>query len=122
MVATLVAAPSEFGHVTWPLVLVMLGLAALSTVLPYTLEFLALRRLTAGAFGTLMSLEPAIALVMGILVLGQIPGPAPAAGIILVVIAGAGATRTGGREAAADEGTAPEALPEREVREPVLCA
>lgn len=58
MVATLVAAPSEFGHVTWPLVLVMLGLAALSTVLPYTLEFLALRRLTAGAFGTLMSLEP----------------------------------------------------------------
>ncbi|WP_344441163.1 EamA family transporter [Kitasatospora nipponensis] len=99
VVATLVAAPSELARATWPLVLVMLGLAALSTVLPFTLEFLALRRLTAGAFGTLMSLEPAIALLMGILVLGQIPGAAPAAGVVLVVIAGAGATRTGGREA-----------------------
>ena len=37
----------------------MLGLAALSAVLPFTLEFLALRRLTSSAFGTLMSLEPA---------------------------------------------------------------
>lgn len=126
VIATLVAAPSELSHATWPLVLVMLGLAALSTVLPFSLEFLALRRLTAGAFGTLMSLEPAIALVMGILVLGQIPGPAPAAGVILVVIAGAGATRTGGRETAAAEAGAAasdaEAVPERDVREPALCA
>ncbi|MDH6114578.1 inner membrane transporter RhtA [Kitasatospora sp. MAP12-15] len=118
VVATLVAAPSELGRATWPLVFVMLGLAALSTVLPFTLEFLALRRLTAGAFGTLMSLEPAIALVMGVLVLGQVPGPAPAAGVVLVVIAGAGATRTGGREAE----TETEAVPDSEVRAPALCA
>ncbi|WP_232247235.1 EamA family transporter [Kitasatospora azatica] len=130
VLATLVAAPSELGHATWPLVLIMLGLAALSTVLPFSLEFLALRRLTAGAFGTLMSLEPAIALMMGILVLGQIPGPGPAAGVVFVVIAGAGATRTGGREAAAEAAAvaevaaeaATETIPERAVREPVLCA
>ncbi|MFE0465263.1 DMT family transporter, partial [Kitasatospora sp. NPDC058965] len=73
-VTALVAAPTELARATWPLVLTMLGLAVLSTVLPFTLEFLALRHLTAGAFGTLMSLEPAIALVMGALVLGQIPG------------------------------------------------
>ncbi|MGF1425084.1 EamA family transporter [Kitasatospora sp. LaBMicrA B282] len=122
-VALLVATPSELAHATWPLVLVMLGLAALSTVLPFTLEFLALRRLTAGAFGTLMSLEPAIALVMGVLVLGQVPGPASAAGVVLVVVAGAGATRTGGREPEVAAAPAnPDAAAERDVREPALCA
>ncbi|GAB2725371.1 EamA family transporter [Kitasatospora kifunensis] len=132
VVATLVAAPSELGRVTWPLVLIMLGLAALSTVLPFSLEFLALRRLSAGAFGTLMSLEPAIALVMGLLVLGQVPGLAPAAGVVLVVIAGAGATRTGGRDAEVAEAVertevvegTEDAMPVREgeVAEPALCA
>ncbi|WP_405783543.1 EamA family transporter [Streptomyces sp. NBC_00859] len=93
----LVAAPSQLGHATWPILLAMLGLAALSPVLPFTLEFLALRRLTASAFGTLMSLEPAIALLAGLLVLGQTPGPVPATGVVIVVMAGMGATRTGTR-------------------------
>jgi inner membrane transporter RhtA len=75
----------------------MLGLAALHPVLPFSLELLALRRLTTAAFGTLMSLEPAIALLAGLLVLGQVPGPAPAVGVIFVVIAGIGATRAGDR-------------------------
>lgn len=48
-----------------------------------------------------MSLEPAIALLAGLLLLRQIPGMAPAAGIILVVIAGIGATRAGARTRAA---------------------
>jgi inner membrane transporter RhtA len=75
----------------------MLGLAVLHPVVPFSLEFLALRRLTARAFGTLMSLEPAIALLAGVLILRQVPGAASAAGIILGVIAGVGATRTGAR-------------------------
>lgn len=75
----------------------MLALAALSPVLPFALEFLALRRLTTSAFGTLMSLEPAIAMLVGLLVLGQTPGLAPAAGIAFVVAAGIGATRTAAR-------------------------
>jgi inner membrane transporter RhtA len=95
-IAMLVAAPG-LSRVTWQLAGIMLALAVLHPVVPFSLEFLALRRLTARAFGTLMSLEPAIALVAGLLVLGQVPGAPAAAGIILVVIAGIGATRTGGR-------------------------
>jgi inner membrane transporter RhtA len=101
-VAMLAAGPG-LGLVTWPLLVIMLGLAVLGTVLPFSLEFLALRRLTASAFGTLMSLEPAIALLAGLLVLRQIPGASSAAGVILVVIAGVGATRAGAREPVSKE-------------------
>jgi inner membrane transporter RhtA len=97
IVALLAAGASGLPGVTWPLLAAMLGLAALHPVLPFSLELLALRRLTASAFGALMSLEPAIALLAGLLVLGQIPGAAAAAGIVFVVIAGIGATRTGAR-------------------------
>jgi inner membrane transporter RhtA len=61
---------------------------------------LALRRLTTTAFGTLMSLEPALALLIGLLVLGQAPGLLPIAGIAFVVAAGIGAERTGARPGA----------------------
>ena len=47
-----------------------------------------------------MSLEPAIALLAGLVALGQIPGMASAAGVLLVVIAGVGATRGGARATA----------------------
>jgi inner membrane transporter RhtA len=50
-----------------------------------------------------LSLEPAIALLAGLLILGQVPDAASGAGIILVVIAGIGATRSGGRPAVAEE-------------------
>ncbi|MFI1583320.1 EamA family transporter [Embleya sp. NPDC020630] len=100
LVALIAAAPTGLGRVTWHLALIMLGLAALSAVLPFSLEFLALRRLTTSAFGTLMSLEPAIALLMGLVVLDQIPGAVPAAGVVFVVLAGIGATRTGARTTA----------------------
>jgi inner membrane transporter RhtA len=59
---------------------------------------LALRRLTTSAFGTLMSLEPAIALVIGLLVLHQVPGLWPVLGVGFVVAAGVGAERTGARQ------------------------
>jgi inner membrane transporter RhtA len=97
--ALIVAAPASLGRVTWPLLFLMLGLAALSLVIPFTFEFLALRRLTASAFGTLMSLEPAIALLAGLLLLSQVPDLLSAAGIVFVVIAGIGATRSGNRGA-----------------------
>jgi inner membrane transporter RhtA len=85
-------------HLTWPIVLAGLGLALLLPVVPFCLELLALRRLTTAAFGTLMSLEPAAALVVGAVALHQVPGPLGAAGVALVVAAGVGAERTGGRE------------------------
>ncbi|MFI9024128.1 EamA family transporter [Streptomyces sp. NPDC053560] len=97
LIGLLVAAPADLEHVTWRLLGAMLVLAALGAVLPFALEFLALRRLTTSAFGTLMSLEPAIALLAGLLVLGQTPDLAPAAGVAFVVTAGMGATHTGAR-------------------------
>lgn len=47
------------------------AIAVLSSVLPYSLELIALRRLAAHVFGILLSLEPAVAAVAGLLVLGQ---------------------------------------------------
>jgi inner membrane transporter RhtA len=83
-------------------VLIGLGLAVLLPAVPFALELLALRRLTTAAFGTLMSLEPAIALVIGLVVLGQVPGLLPVVGIAFVVAAGIGAERTGARSTTCD--------------------
>jgi inner membrane transporter RhtA len=106
LVATAVALPQGLPGLTWGLLLAGLGLAVLLPVVPFSLELLALRRLTAAAFGTLMCLEPAIALVVGLLVLGQVPDLAPVAGLLLVVVAGMGAERSGARAhpPAGDEG------------------
>ena len=68
-------------------------------MVPFSLELLALRKLTTAAFGVLMALEPAIALVVGLVALGQLPGWWAVAGIALVVVAGIGAERAGGRTA-----------------------
>jgi inner membrane transporter RhtA len=97
VVATLVAGSATIPALTWELVLVGLGLALLLPVIPFALELLALRRLNTAAFGTLMSLEPAIALVVGLLLLQQQPGWWPVIGIGFVVAAGIGAERTGAR-------------------------
>jgi inner membrane transporter RhtA len=107
VIAMLAADRYEPVRVTGPLFVTMLALAVLHPVLPFSLEFLALRRLTASAFGTLMSLEPAIALLAGLLALGQIPSMASAVGVLFVVIAGIGATRAGARAAAPRDHLAP---------------
>ncbi|WP_406008287.1 EamA family transporter [Streptomyces sp. NBC_00637] len=77
---------------------VTLGLGAavamLSSVLPYTLELLALRRLPASTFAILMSLEPAVAATAGFLILDQALTAIQAAAIALVVAASMGAVRT----------------------------
>jgi inner membrane transporter RhtA len=97
VVSTLVAGPATMPLLSWNLLLVGLGLALLLPVIPFSLEMLALRRLDQGAFGTLMCLEPAIALVIGALVLHQVPGLWPVLGLVLVVTAGIGAERAGAR-------------------------
>ncbi|KUM91970.1 transporter [Streptomyces cellostaticus] len=70
------------------------AVALLSSVLPYTLELLALRRLPASTFAILMSLEPAIAATAGFLLLGQSLSAPEAAAIALVIAASIGAVRT----------------------------
>ncbi|MFF5759272.1 EamA family transporter [Streptomyces longwoodensis] len=77
---------------------VTLGLGAavamLSSVMPYTLELLALRRLPASTFAILMSLEPALAATAGFLVLGQSLSLPQTLAIGLVIVASMGAVRT----------------------------
>ncbi|MEU6218388.1 EamA family transporter [Streptomyces sp. NPDC047022] len=70
------------------------GVAILSSVLPYTLELLALRRLPAATFAVLMSLEPALAAAAGFLVLGQALTAPQAVAITLVIAASIGAVLT----------------------------
>ncbi|WP_240621124.1 EamA family transporter, partial [Acinetobacter baumannii] len=48
-----------------------IGLAVLASALPFSLEMLALRNLTPLSFGTLMSLEPAVAALSGFIFLGE---------------------------------------------------
>ncbi len=74
-----------------------IGLAVLFPLLPYTCEMLALKRMNTAAFGTLMALEPAIALLLGLLILDQVPDALQVLGVLLVVAAGAGAARNGER-------------------------
>jgi inner membrane transporter RhtA len=97
VVVALTDAPAVLGALDPQLLLVGLGLAVLLPVIPFSLEMLALRRLTTAAFGTLMALEPAIALVIGLVVLEQVPGRSAAVGIGFVVAAGVGAERSGAR-------------------------
>jgi inner membrane transporter RhtA len=94
LVATAVAGPSTLPLLTWELVAAGLGLALLLPVCPFILELLALRRLSVTTFGTLMALEPAFAVVIGLVVLGQVPGLLAALGVGCVVAAGVGAERS----------------------------
>ncbi|GGV52017.1 membrane protein [Streptomyces griseoflavus] len=70
------------------------AVAVLSSVLPYTLELLALRSLPASTFAILMSLEPALAAAAGFLILDQALSTTEAAAIALVIAASMGAVRT----------------------------
>ena len=94
VVASAVVGPGVLTQMTPQLWAIGVGLAILLPVVPFALELLALRRLTSAAFGTLMSLEPAFAMVMGWLILHQVPRPLGLVGIACVVIAGVGAART----------------------------
>jgi inner membrane transporter RhtA len=88
-----------------PLVLgVGAAVAMLSSVLPYSLEMIALRRIATATFAVLMSLGPAIAAVAGFLVLGQRLTPLEGVAIALVVAASIGAVAATPR---AHQGTTP---------------
>ena len=71
-----------------------LGVALLSSVIPYSLETEALRRMPARVFGVLMSLEPAFAALAGFIILGQGLSVTDLAAIALVVAASIGVTQS----------------------------
>ncbi len=97
LAATLVSGPAVIGVLTPRLLLAGFGLAMLLPVVPFSLEMYALRRLTTSAFGTLMCLEPALAVVAGFALLGQVPRVWSLAGVAFVIAAGLGAERSGAR-------------------------
>jgi inner membrane transporter RhtA len=82
------------------------AVALMSSVLPYTFELLALRRLPASTFAILMSLEPALAATAGFLILDQAMSALESLAIALVIAASIGALRTqvGRGKAALPEG------------------
>ncbi|WP_204366915.1 EamA family transporter [Nocardiopsis ganjiahuensis] len=85
------------GDFTWWVLLAAAGIALITPVVAFGLEMLALRRMTHTAFGTLLSIEPAFGVLIGLLVLGQMPALVQLIGIALVVVAGAAAQRGGTR-------------------------
>lgn len=80
----------------WALSLIPIGLAIaiLSSALPYSLEMVALTRMPARTFGTLMSLEPAMAAISGILFLGEVLSLVQWLALLAIIIASAGSTMT----------------------------
>ena len=90
--------PALWGRLDLRSLLLGLLCALLAPVLPWVCELYALRRLSTTAFGTLMALEPAIAVVIGVLLLSQLPDVLQGFGTALVVTAGIAAERTGRRE------------------------
>jgi inner membrane transporter RhtA len=106
-VATLIFLPPQVAlqgvHLFAPAVLpIALLVALLSSALPYSMEMYALTRLPTRTFGTLMSLEPAVGAIAGLLLMNQRLAALQWAGILAVVLASFGAAVSG------DPVTAPE--------------
>lgn len=98
VIAAVAMAPTGLvtgGSELWQLHLLVIGAAIglLSSVIPYTLELEALRRMPARVFGILMSLEPAVAALVGLIVLHEVLHAREWVAIGCVILACAGATR-----------------------------
>jgi inner membrane transporter RhtA len=72
--------------------LLAFGVALLASVVPYTLEFAAMRRTPRRVFGILLSLDPALATLAGWLLLGQHSSPVAIAAVATVITASVGST------------------------------
>jgi inner membrane transporter RhtA len=80
-------------------VLMGIVVAGLSSVIPYSLEFISLKNIPANIFGILMSIEPGIAAAIGLIFLGQAIDLPAGIAIGCVIVASIGATRTRPRKA-----------------------
>ncbi|MBP7972422.1 MAG: EamA family transporter [Candidatus Nanopelagicales bacterium] len=97
LVAGVIGMPQAIPHLTTTVLLQCAALAVITPLLPYAMEMIALRGLNASSFGVLMALEPALAALMGLAILGQALDVASVIGIAMVVAAGIGAQRGGAR-------------------------
>lgn len=82
----------------WSILPLGLGIAILSTALPYSLEMIALTRLPTRTFGTLMSMEPALAAVSGMLFLNETLTGTQTLALLAIMAASMGSTLTLRRE------------------------
>jgi len=87
------------GH--WDAVALGIVIAVMSSAFPYWLEMVAIRRVRAATYGVLLSIEPAIAALAALVVLGQRISPLEAAAMAAVMAAAAGASWTTGGAAEA---------------------
>ncbi|NVZ66804.1 threonine/homoserine exporter RhtA [Pseudomonas gingeri] len=99
MIAALFVAPFGIAHagaalLTPSLIPVALGVAVLSTALPYSLEMVAMTRIPARTFGTLMSIEPAFGALSGLVFLSEYLSLAQWLAIACIICASVGATLT----------------------------
>jgi inner membrane transporter RhtA len=90
LVAVVVAAPIGFREALpalydMRLLAAAVGVGICSSVIPYVCDQLAMARLPRSTFALMLALLPAMATMIGALVLGQIPRPVEAAGIALVI-------------------------------------
>jgi inner membrane transporter RhtA len=94
----LLGGPSGLAPLGSPIVLLLAGgVGLLSSLVPYALDQIVLRRLGRGRFAVLLALLPATATVIGLVALGQVPGALEAGGIAAVVGAVALRSRDGDR-------------------------
>ena len=104
-------ATGGFAQLTAGRALAGLGVALLSSAIPYTLEMSALHALPARTFGILMSLEPAFAALAGRIFLGEILSPAQWLAVALVIAASTGSTLTARRARPTTDGAAGDSSP-----------
>ena len=82
----------------WSLLPLGLAIAVLSTALPYSLEMIALTRMPTRTFGTLMSMEPALAALSGMIFLGETLTSTQTLALGAIILASMGYTLTMLRE------------------------
>ena len=68
------------------------AVAMLSTLLPYALEFVALRRVSTALFGIMMAMEPALSAVVGLFLLGEVLSLSAVTAIALICLAAVGSS------------------------------
>lgn len=85
------------GDLSWWVLPAAAGIALITPVIAFGLEMLALRRMTHTAFGTLLSIEPAFGIFIGLVLLAQEPTFMQLLGIAIVIVAGGAAQRGGAR-------------------------
>ncbi len=104
LIASFVALPAAiatggFARLTLLLFVAGIGVALLSSAIPYTLEMIALNRLPARTFGILMSLEPAVAALVGLVFLHELLSVRQWLAVALIIAASTGSTLTSRRPA-----------------------